>query len=82
VSMSEHILALCAQIERDQKQLPDRIVVSPSVWEALLYAHQDELKYDVAADTPRLVGLAVQRSPQLASGFALFKGDKLLTAIL
>jgi hypothetical protein len=82
MSYVDHVLAISARLEREGKDMPDRIVVSPAVWEALLHENAKELRYDAFTDTPRLVGLAIRRSPALASGFALFKGDKLLTAVL
>ena len=81
--LAEHVIELRAQLEREQNERPDRIVVSPRMWEVLLHTcTKDEARWDPAIDAPRLVGLIVQRSPQLASGFALFKGDKLLKAVL
>jgi hypothetical protein len=80
--LAEHVIELCAQLEREQNEMPDRIVMSPPVWQAMLHAHQNEARYDARIDAPRFVDLVVERSPQLATGFALFKGDKLLKAVL
>jgi hypothetical protein len=67
------------EIERGANVIPDTVVVSPAVWDAL--RAQSCLRYDARSDSDWIAGLRVRMSP-VAKGMAFFSNGKLVKVVL